>query len=207
MSQGHVFLIEDDHGLRASLRDLLGFAGYQVRVWEDAASFLNELPAVAPAVVVTDMRMPGLSGVEMHAELTRRGRVFPVIYLSGESTVPQTVQAMKLGAFDFLTKPFSREQLLGTVAAALEHDRIAMHSLIRKAKFEEALAHLSPRERQVHALLLKGYGNRELIEALGISLPTAKQYKAEVMRKLGARSLAELMAHKTGETPGSVAAG
>jgi FixJ family two-component response regulator len=194
MATGHVFLIDDDHGLRASIRDLLSFAGYCVQAWENARSFLDALPMIAPAVVLTDMRMPGLSGVEMHAELVRRGRAFPVIYLSGESTVPQTVQAMKLGAFDFLTKPFSREQLLGVVAAALEHDRIAMQSLIRKAQFDEARAHLSPRERQVHSLLIKGYSNSELVDALGISLPTAKQYKAEVMRKLGARSLADLIA-------------
>lgn len=83
MSPGHVFLIDDDHGLRSSISDLLRFAGYQVRVWEDATRFLADVPMVAPAVVLTDMRMPEMTGVEMHAELMRRGRVFPVIYLSG----------------------------------------------------------------------------------------------------------------------------
>jgi FixJ family two-component response regulator len=194
MSPGHVFLIDDDHGVRAALSDLLRFAGYELSAWETAEQFLNEMPLHAPAVVLTDMRMPGLSGVEMHVELARRGRNFPVIYLSGESTVPQTVHAMKLGAFDFLTKPFSREQLLTVVASAMEQDRIAMQAVLRRARFNQAQTELSPRERQVHDLLVKGFSNREVMDALGISLPTAKQYKSEVMRKLGVRSLSELMA-------------
>ncbi len=194
MSKGHVFLIDDDHGVRAVLADLLRFAGYEVTIWESAEVFLSQIPMLAPAVVLTDMRMAGMSGLEMHIELTRRGRRFPVIYLSGESTVPQTVQAMKLGAFDFLTKPVSREQLLGVVAAGIEHDRLEMQTVLRQARFKQAQEHLSPRERQVHDLLVRGYSNREIMEALGISLPTAKQYESEVMRKLGMRSLAELMA-------------
>jgi FixJ family two-component response regulator len=197
MFLGHVFLIEDDPGMRATLTDLLQFAGYQVRSWDNANEFLSELPVSAPAVILTDMRMPGLSGVEMHAELLQRGRSFPVIYLSGESTVPQTIKAMKLGAFDFLTKPFSREELLSVVASALERDRMALQALVHKARNDQALASLSPRERQVHDLLLKGFGNAQILQELGVSLPTAKQYKAEVMRKLGVRSLAELIARST----------
>ena len=198
MSKGHVLLIDDDHGVRQALGDLLTFAGYQVTSWDNARQFLDELPLAAPAMVLTDMRMPQMSGIEMHEQLRALGRSFPVVYLSGESTVPQTVKAMKLGAFDFLTKPFGREQLLTVVAAAIEHDRAAVHALTRRAQFDTTRRRLSPRERQVHELLLKGFGNKEIMEALSISLPTAKQYKAEVMRKLGVRSLAELIAFSQG---------
>jgi two-component system response regulator TtrR len=146
------------------------------------------------------MRMPGLSGVELHAELLRLGRLLPVIYISGESTVAQSIQAMKQGAVEFLIKPFGREELLRAVAASLEKDRQQMQHLIKAARAAQARAQLSPREAQVHELMLKGYNNREIMDALQISLPTAKQYKSEVMRKLGARSLSELIALSAAET-------
>ena len=192
--KGHVFVVDDDHGLRDSLESLLRFVGYQVQGWDSALPFLQNMPRVAPAVLITDMRMPGMSGADLHAELIRQGRTMPVIYVSGESTVPQTIQAMKQGAFEFLLKPFGREELLKVVAAALERDRQQMQALIARASFEAARANLSPRQAEVLNLLLKGYGNREITEALQISIPTAKQYKSEVMHRLGARSLAELLA-------------
>ncbi|TXI66264.1 MAG: response regulator [Limnohabitans sp.] len=123
MHTGHVDVIEDDDSLRNTINDLLAFAGYRVRSWRDPASFLENLPQTAPAVVVTDMRMPGLSGLELHSALVERGRSMPVIYISGESTVTQSIHAMKLGALDFLIKPFSREDLLRAVAAGMEKDR------------------------------------------------------------------------------------
>lgn len=192
-SLGHVFLVDDDDGLRESIAELLRSVGYKVQSWQSATDFLEAFPRVVPAVLVTDMRMPGMSGVELHAELIRLGRTVPVVYISGESTVPQSIRAMKQGAFDFLVKPFGREELLRAVAGSLEKDRRQMNDFIRSARFEQARAHLSPREAQVHDLLLKGFGNREIVEALGISIPTAKQYKSEVMRKMGVRSLAELI--------------
>lgn len=192
-TKGFVFLIEDDEVLRGSIADLLRFAGYEVSCWEEASAFLDAIPDVAPAVLVTDMRMPGLSGVELHAELLRRGRAVPVVYISGESSVPQSVQAMKQGAFDFLVKPFGRESLLKVVAGALEKDRRQRQAAKERSRFESALAWLTPRQREVYALMARGCTNRDIVEALGISLPTAKQYKSEVMRKLGVRSLAELL--------------
>ncbi len=190
---GHVYVIEDDDRLRNSIGDLLNFAGYQVHTWREPADFLNQLPQTAPAVVVTDMRMPGLSGVELHTELLQRGRSMPVVYISGESSVPQSIAAMKLGALDFLIKPFTREELLKAVATGIEKDRQQMHQLIEQARFAAALGHLTPREREVHQLLCRGYSNGEIVEALAISLPTAKQYKSMVMRKLGVRSLSQLL--------------
>lgn len=193
MEKNHVFVIDDDDGLRNSVGDLLAFAGYSVRTWREPEKFLSELPQVAPAVVVTDMRMPGLSGLYLHQALLERGRSMPVIYISGESSVHQSISAMKLGAMDFLVKPFTREDLLKAVATGIEKDRHQMRQLIEQARFDTALTHLTPREREVYQLLCKGYGNVEIVDALGISLPTAKQYKSMVMRKLGVRSLSQLL--------------
>lgn len=193
MQSGHVDLIEDDDSLRNSIHDLLSFAGYQVRVWANAEAFLADRHQVAPAVVITDMRMPGMSGVELHTELLARGRRMPVIYISGESSVQQSITAMKLGAIEFLIKPFSREDLLKAVATGIEKDRNQMRHLIEQARFEESLAHLSPREREVLHLLIVGYSNAEIMDKLNISLPTAKQYKSMVMRKLQVRSLSQLI--------------
>jgi len=193
MQSGHVDVVEDDDSLRDSICSLLTFAGYRTRAWCDAESFLNNLPQTAPAVVVTDMRMPGLTGLQMHSSLVERGRSMPVVYISGDTTVPETISAMKLGAIDFLVKPFSREDLLKAVAAAMEKDRSQMRQMIEQARFDEALTHLAPREREVLQLLNQGFNNAEIMDALNISLPTTKQYKSTVMRKLGARSLSELM--------------
>jgi len=193
MQTGHVDVVEDDDSLRNSISDLLSLVGYRVRTWRDAESFLDNLPQTAPAVVVTDMRMPGRSGVELHAELLARGRSMPVIYISGESSVPQTISAMKMGALDFLVKPFSREDLLKAVAAGMEKDRNQMQQMIQQARFEEALTRLSPRERQVMELMISGFSNAEIMDALNISLPTAKQYKSQITRKLDVRSLSHLM--------------
>lgn len=193
MDKGHVYLIDDDLEILATLRQLLQFAGYQVRCWSNALDFLQELPNEAPAVVVTDMQMPKMTGLELHQALIEKGRQIPVIYLSGEASVGQAIRAMKHGAHEFLLKPFTREDLLGAISAGLERDRIAMQQHIQKMRIAEALRHLSPREREVHGLMLQGCKNAEIVERLCISLPTAKQYKSEVMRKLGVRSLAQLM--------------
>jgi two-component system response regulator FixJ len=193
MLNGHVDVVEDDDSIRDTISELLKFAGYRVRTWRDAESFLDNLPQTAPAVVVTDMRMPGLTGLQMHSSLVERGRSMPVVYISGDTTVPETISAMKLGAIDFLVKPFSREDLLKAVAAAMEKDRSQMRQMIEQARFDEALTHLAPREREVLQLLIQGFNNAEIMDALNISLPTTKQYKSTVMRKLGARSLSELM--------------
>ena len=197
-SLGHVFLIDDDAVLREYIAGLLAYSGYEVHSWENATKFLAGIPAVAPVVLVTDMRMPGMSGCDLHAELHRRGLSIPVIYISGEATVPQTVRALKQGAHDFLLKPFGRDELLAAVATAIGRDQETRRSSAAKARFSDSLSALSPRQRQVADLLLLGYGNREIVEALGISLPTAKQYKSEVMQKLGVRTLSQLMGMREG---------
>lgn len=189
----HVFVIEDDAPLRASLEDLLTCAGYEVQSWSDAGSFLACIPDRAPAVLVTDMRMPVMSGVQMHAALKGRGCPIPVIYISGESSLQEGVDAMKLGAVEFLLKPFGRDALLEAVARALEIDRAQRSKTQEIERIAQVTTLLTPREREVLSLMLKGFSNLEITNALDISLPTAKQYKTAVMRKLDVRTLSQLM--------------
>lgn len=193
MPQSHVFVLEDDAPLRASLEDLLTGAGYIVRSWSDAESFLECVPDLAPAVILTDMRMPVISGVQMHNALLARGYELPVIYISGESSLQEGVDAMKLGAVEFLLKPFGRDALLDAVARGLMQHRAQRSKARDNERIAQAMTLLTPREQEVMLLMLKGYSNLELITTLGISLPTAKQYKTAVMRKLGVRTLSQLM--------------
>jgi len=150
-------------------------------------------------VIITDMRMPDINGLELQAELLKRGRQIPIIFISGQSTFPQTISAMKQGAIEFLIKPFDRDQILSAVERGLEQDAAYMHSLTKRHSLEEKLKSLSPREREVFELLAIGFNNAQLQEKLQIALPTAKQYKSEVMRKLKLSSLAELIALKIGD--------
>jgi FixJ family two-component response regulator len=201
-SSGFIFLIEDDEALREDIERMLSFYGYKVRGFNNPLEYLALNSQVAPAVIVTDMRMPQMTGVELQAELLRQGRKIPIIFISGQSEDHQIVKALKSGAVDFILKPFSREGLLAAVAKGLEMDRMEMFELIRKNELEQKLKSLSPRERQVFELLVKGYNNKEIMEEMGISLPTAKQYKSEVMHKLRVRSLAELISINTSYSPG-----
>jgi FixJ family two-component response regulator len=200
MNSKNIFLVEDDEELRSDLERALRFCGYTIFSFPNPEQFLLEFKPVVPAVLVTDMRMPKQSGIQLQAELIEKGHKLPIIFISGESSDEQIVKAFKNGAFDFLLKPFSREVFLSTVAKAIEQDSIAMQELIRKSQLAEALKGLSPRERQVFELLAKGYGNKELVNELGISLPTVKEYKSEVMYKLRLRSLAELISLNTALT-------
>ncbi len=192
----HIFLIDDDASMRFSLKGILEFLGYQVNVFESAVEFLKITVEVAPAVIITDMRMPDINGLELQAELLKRGRQIPIIFISGQSTFPQTISAMKQGAIDFLIKPFDRDQILSAVESGLEQDEAYMRSFKQSLTLEERLNSLSPREREVFELLAIGFNNAQIQEKLKIALPTAKQYKSEVMRKLNLGSLAELIALK-----------
>ena len=193
----YVFLVEDDEDFRTDLQRALKFCGYNVFAFADPEQFLSEFKPLIPAVLITDMRMPKLSGVQLQSILIEKGHLIPIIFISGESLDEQIVQAFKNGAFDFLLKPFSRESFLTAVAKAIEKDSIAMRELIRKSRLAEALKTLSPRELQVFHLLAKGYSNRDLVDELGISINTVKEYKSEVMYKLRLRSLVELISLAT----------
>ena len=194
----HIFLIDDDESMRTVLKGMLEFLGFQVYVYASAIEFLKVSMRAAPAVIITDMQMPDMSGVELQAELLKRGRQIPIIFISGESTLPETISAMKQGAIEFLLKPFERDQLLSAVVRGLEQDVAYTRSYLDQVALEEGLKTLSRREREVFELLAVGFNNSQIQEKLQISLPTAKQYKSEVMRKLNLSSLAHLIALKNG---------
>jgi FixJ family two-component response regulator len=192
----HIFLIDDDESMLLTLKGMLEFLGYSVDAFESALEFLNTSIQVMPAVIITDMRMPGMNGVELQSELLKRGRKTPIIFISGESTLPQTISAMKQGAIEFLIKPFEREQILSAIERGLEQDAAYMRFSSEQSALENSLKSLAPREREVFELLALGFNNAQIQEKLQIALSTAKQYKSEVMRKLNLSSLAELIALK-----------
>ena len=146
-----------------------------------------------PAVLVSDMQMPGLTGVDVQAALIEQGVEMPMIFISGESTFQQAVQAMKQGAAEFLAKPVSPDELLLAIERAFEKIDIEAANHITKLNLESKLEKLSPRERMVYDLLREGFSNPQLVERMGISMPTVKEYKANVFRKLEVAHLSQLM--------------
>ena len=135
----HIFLIDDDESMRTVLKGMLEFLGFQVYVYASAIEFLKVSMKAAPAVIITDMQMPDMSGVELQAELLKRGRQIPIIFISGESTLPETISAMKQGAIEFLLKPFERDQLLSAVVRGLEQDVAYMRSYLLKFDTSEQI--------------------------------------------------------------------
>jgi two-component system response regulator FixJ len=190
---GNVFLIEDDLKLRSSLCEILEFVGYRVYAYSEPQEFLDTFFELSPAMVLTDVRMPNMSGVELQKKLSLRDRKFPFVFISGESTISQAVEAVTQGAIEFLIKPFSRESLLAAVAKAISIDTERTRASERNFAFKERMSVLSPRERQVFGLLAQGYNNAELVDKLGVALSTVKEYKSELMYKLGLKTLSQLI--------------
>jgi FixJ family two-component response regulator len=193
-TKGHVCLIEDHADLRADLLRLLQASGYAVKDYSSAIEYLQTEPAQFEGVIVSDMVMPEMSGLELQTELVSRGILLPFVFISGESSDRQIISAMKNRAFDFLLKPFTKNELLDAIDRALAFGEQEKESREHKKDLQNRLSLLSPREREVFFLLARGFSNQEIVRDLEISLPTAKQYKAEVMRKLDIQSLSALMA-------------
>jgi two-component system response regulator FixJ len=188
-----VHVIDDDEALRESLAFLLGTAHLAVRTYESATAFLDGLPRAEPGCIITDVRMPGISGVELLRRLKSLEAPFPVIVITGHGDVPLAVEAMKLGAVDFLEKPFEDDALVAAVQSALgRHEHDARHAA-EKAKIFERIASLSERERQVLGGLVAGNPNKTIAFDLGISPRTVEIYRANVMTKMKAKSLSELV--------------
>lgn len=191
---GHVFLVEDDLGMRESMQRILNSQGYRVYAFEDPEAFLKFVTPVTPAMVLLDMRMPGLTGVQVQSRLLKMGLNMPVVFVSGESTVQQAVTALGNGALQFLVKPLSRTDLIKAVQKGIAKDQAAHAEKTRGLLQKDCMARLAPREREVLELLLAGFGNEEVRQKLGISYATAKQYKGNIMGKLNVQSISELMA-------------
>ena len=181
-----IHLIEDDVSQRDSIESLLAFKGFITKSYSTAKDFLQTLPFERPAIVITDIQLPDISGVELHHALIEKNINIPIIFISGEASIQQSIDAMKQGAIEFLVKPFEIDELINAVTKAIRIE-------LKEINLNVLLKNLSPREREVYKLLLKGHNNQELIDKLQLSLPTVKQYKSEVMRKLNVKSLSKLI--------------
>ena len=188
-----VHIIDDDDAARESLAFLLGTAGVAVRTYESAVAFMEALPPVRAGCVVTDVRMPGMTGMELLQRLRERGIGLPVIVITGHGDVPLAVEAMKLGAADFIEKPFDDEVLLASVKTALDKRLEDRERDAKRIEIKEKFTALSPRERQVLDGLIAGNPNKTIAFDLGISPRTVEVYRANLMTKMDASSLSELV--------------
>jgi len=181
-----IHLIEDDVSQRDSIESLLAFKGFITKSYSTAKDFLQTLPFERPAIVIADIQLPDISGVDLHRMLLEKNINPPIIFISGEASIQQSVDAMKQGAIEFLVKPFDIDELINAVTKAIRIE-------LKEINLNVLLKNLSPRELEVYNLLLQGLNNQELIDKLHLSLPTVKQYKSEVMRKLKVNSLSKLI--------------
>jgi two-component system response regulator FixJ len=186
-----VHIVDDDEGARQSLAFLLSSAGLPVRLYDSATAFLASLGKVQGGCLITDMRMPGMSGLDLLYELRAKSLSLPVIVVTGHGEVPLAVEAMKAGAVDFIEKPFEDQAILDAVGAALE--RCNDEGDGERAAVMAKLALLSERERQVLDGLISGYPNKTIAHELGISPRTVEVYRANLMAKMQAKSLSELI--------------
>jgi two-component system response regulator FixJ len=192
-SDAFVCIIDDDDAMRDSLVFLLDTAGIAARAYDSAAAFLGEAPADQPACIVTDVRMPGITGTELLRRLKESGSRTPVIVMTGHGDVALAVEAMKLGAVDFIEKPFADEVLLGAVRSAIERRTSNAEVEAERAAVAARLATLSARERQVLDGLISGNPNKTIAFDLGISPRTVEVYRANLMTKMQAGSLSDLV--------------
>ena len=192
---GKVCVIDDDSAMRDSLDFLLGSAGFSVRLFDSAQSFLNELPGMDVGCVLTDIRMPGIDGIELLRQLNSASpaRKLPVIVMTGHGNVPLAVEAMKLGALDFLEKPFEDDRLVGMIETALSRNDSGSKSEAITADIAARVATLSQRERQVMQGLVTGQSNKVIAREYDISPRTVEVYRANVMTKMPAGNLSELV--------------
>jgi two-component system response regulator FixJ len=188
-----VFVVDDDDAVRDSLKLLLKSAGISAQVSASAQEFLASYEAAQPGCLVLDVRMPGMSGLDLQHELNLRGATIPVIFITGHGDIPVAVEAMQHGAFDFLQKPFRDQELLDRVQRALTRDAENRVRLRHTDRIRERLASLSPREREVLDLVTRGKANKMVAGDLGVSQRTVEIHRAHVMQKMEAGSLAELV--------------
>ena len=192
-TKGHVYVIDDDEAMRDSLNFLLESAGFGVTLFDTAQSFLDSLPALAFGCVVSDIRMPGLDGIELLKRMKAQSSPFPILIMTGHGDVPLAVEAMKFGAVDFLEKPFEDDRLTAMIESAIRQAEPAARNEAVLQDIAARVASLSPRERQVMEGLVAGLSNKLIARDYDISPRTIEVYRANVMTKMQAGSLSELV--------------
>lgn len=190
---GTVYLTDDDNSMRDSLARMLRDVGYVIQDFESATAFLQNSLPVAPAMILLDMQMPDVGGLELMEGLEKIGRKTPIVFLSGQSHPQEIVKGLKKGALDFLFKPFNIEELLQAIDQAIEFDQRQLKKSLKEGEIKRNFSSLTPREKEVCGLLVEGLMNKEIAERLGTTDATIKVHKARVMEKMQASSLQELV--------------
>ena len=188
-----VMVVDDDSGVRNAMRILLKSVGLDATLYASAQEFLAAYQPSQPGCLVLDIRMPGMSGLELQQQLNLRGAVIPVIFMTGHGDIPMAVEAMQHGAFDFLQKPFRDQDLLDRIQRAIVKDAELRTSLGEHSRIKAHLETLTPREREVLDLMTQGKQNKAIAQDLGVSPRTVEIHRARVMEKMNAQSVAELV--------------
>jgi FixJ family two-component response regulator len=188
-----VFVVDDDPSMRDSLQDLLQSVGMEARVFRSTQEFLRAERPDAPGCLVLDVRLPGQSGLDFQRTLATSGIELPIVFISGHGDIPMTVRAMKAGAVEFLAKPFRDQDLLDAIQGGIERDRARRGDAALVAQLRERFASLTEREREIMALVVAGRQNKQIAAELGVSEVTVKAHRGQIVRKMRARSLPELV--------------
>lgn len=188
-----VYVVDDDEAVRVALKDLLESVGLWVETFPSGQDFLKARRADIPSCLILDVRLPGTSGLDFQQELAAVNIEIPIIFITGHGDIPMTVQAMKAGAVDFLTKPFRDQELLDAIHKAVDRDRERRQQRFEVTQLRERYEGLTPREREVLALVIQGLLNKQIAAELGTSETTVKIHRGQVMRKMQAESLPDLV--------------
>jgi FixJ family two-component response regulator len=188
-----VFVVDDDPSIRAALKRLFQSVGVRCETFSSAQSFLNHRPGDQMGCLVLDVRLPGLSGLDLQRDLNKANIQIPIIFITGHGDVPMTVRALKAGAVEFLTKPFHDQDLLDAVQQAFNRDHLIRRQQVEVSCFRQRLESLTPREQQVMRLVVFGFLNKQIAGQLGTSEKTIKVHRGQVMQKMEAKSLPELV--------------
>jgi FixJ family two-component response regulator len=188
-----VFVVDDDVSIRRAIKRLIGPIGLQVELFGSAKEFLQAKAVDAPACLILDIRLPGMSGLDLQNELLQAHIEIPIIFITGYGDIPMSVRAMKAGAFEFFTKPFRDQDLVDAVQLALDRDRVRIRRKREISMLKQRFELLTIRERQVLSLVVSGLLNKQIAAEIGTSETTAKVHRSQVMRKMGAYSLPELV--------------
>ena len=194
VSLGHIYLVDDDHEIRLHLGNLLRQLNYGVSSFSSADEFLRTAIKASPSVLLLDMRMPLISGLELHQLLRQQDWINPVIYMSGESHTQEIIDAMKDGAIDFLCKPFTQTQLIEVIHKGLALDTLRQASHTRLLNASAMHKSLSRKEQQIFSLMLLGHGNKSIASEIGLMPDTVKKHRAQIFEKMQVSSLVELLA-------------